>query len=230
MQPLSSAVQDHYAFQADTIRLREPLLRISYAGNVRWSRLSRICKSSVFASDHGGFFGNSGGWLVSIHHAARPVRVDLRPQNRRKYRRVPKRIELMYEIFEHTADLGLRVKAPDLEALFADAGRGLTSMIAANLEAIRPVRAVPLRVAGTRRDDLLFDWLSEILYLFESEHLLLSDFEVRLDDEGLQATARGEPLDESRHQLEHEVKAITYHGLKVEQTSDGWLAEVIVDI
>jgi SHS2 domain-containing protein len=136
----------------------------------------------------------------------------------------------MYEIFEHTADLGLRVKAPDLETLFADAGRGLTSMITANLEAIRPVREVSLRVADTRLDDLLFDWLSEILYLFESEHLLLSDFTVQLGDEGLQATARGEPLDDDRHQLEHEVKAITYHGLKVEQTPDGWLAEVIVDI
>lgn len=136
----------------------------------------------------------------------------------------------MYEIFEHTADLGLRVRAPDLEALFSDAARGLTSMIAANLDAIRPVREIPLRVVGDRRDDLLFDWLSEILYLFESEHLLLSEFAVQFDPDGLQATTRGEPLDDDRHQLEHEVKAITYHGLKVEQTDDGWLAEVIVDI
>jgi SHS2 domain-containing protein len=136
----------------------------------------------------------------------------------------------MYEIFEHTADLGLRVRAPDLETLFVDAGRGLTSIIAPNLEAVRPVREVPLCVTGGRRDDLLFDWLSEILYLFESEHLLLSEFTVQLNCNGLQATARGEPLDDGRHQLEHEVKAITYHGLKVERTPDGWLAEVIVDI
>lgn len=136
----------------------------------------------------------------------------------------------MYEIFEHTADLGLRIKSQNLESLFADAGRGLTSMIAANLEAIRPVREVSLRIEGTRRDDLLFDWLTEILYLFESERLLLNDFSLQFDEEGLQATARGEPLDEERHQLEHEVKAITYHELKVEQTPHGWLAEVIVDI
>ena len=136
----------------------------------------------------------------------------------------------MYETFEHTADLGLRIRAPDLKTLFADAGRGLTSIIAANLERIEPVCEIPLGVDGNRRDDLLFDWLNEILYLFESEHLLLSQFEVHFEVDGLQATARGEPFDESRHQLEHEVKAITYHGLKVEQTPDGWLAEVIVDI
>ncbi|HVA47728.1 MAG TPA: archease [Pirellulales bacterium] len=136
----------------------------------------------------------------------------------------------MYEIFEHTADLGLRIRAADLPTLFADAGRGLTSIIAANLDEIRPVTEVPLRVTGGRLDLILFDWLSEILYLFESEHLLLAQFDVRFADDVLQATAHGEPLDEARHQLEHEVKAITYHGLKVEPTPDGWLAEVIVDI
>ncbi|HEX5443419.1 MAG TPA: archease [Pirellulales bacterium] len=136
----------------------------------------------------------------------------------------------MYETFEHTADLGLRVRAPDLETLFIDAARGLTSMIAANLDAVRPVREIAFEVPGGRLDELLFDWLSEILYAFESEHLLLSQFEVQFGESGLTATARGELADEGRHQLEHEVKAITYHGLRVEQTPDGWLAEVIVDI
>ena len=136
----------------------------------------------------------------------------------------------MYETFEHTADLGLRVRAPDLPTLFADAGCGLTSMIAPNLDSIRPVREMHLHIAGNRRDDLLFDWLSEILYLFESERVLLAEFDVEVDAEGVRGTARGELVDESRHALEHEVKAITYHGLKVEETPDGWLAEVIVDI
>jgi SHS2 domain-containing protein len=56
-------------------------------------------------------------------------------------------------------------------------------------------------------------------------------FEVRVRDDGLSGTAWGEPLDPARHVLLHEVKAITYHELKVEPTPDsGWLAEVIVDI
>jgi SHS2 domain-containing protein len=136
----------------------------------------------------------------------------------------------MYEIFEHTADLGLRVVAADLETLFVDAACGLFSIIVANLDEVRLVREVEIRVAGTATDYLLFDWLSELLYLSESERLLLADFQVRLTDEGLVAMARGEPQDPTRHHLAHEVKAVTYHGLKVEQTSDGWLAEVILDI
>lgn len=136
----------------------------------------------------------------------------------------------MYETFEHTADLGLRVTAVDLPTLFAEAARGLSSIIVANLDEVRPVRQKEFAVAGEAKDDLLFDWLSEVLYAFEAERLLLSEFKVEINAAGLKATAQGEPLDAERHRLEHEVKAITYHGLKVEQTPDGWLAEVIVDI
>ena len=136
----------------------------------------------------------------------------------------------MYEHFEHTADLGLRVRASDLPSLFADAGRGLFAMFVDNPEEIQPVETVQFDIAGTDRDYLLFDWLNELLYTFESRHLLLGEFDVQITDQGLTATARGEPLNPARHQLGHEVKAITYHGLKLEQQPHGWLAEVIVDV
>ena len=136
----------------------------------------------------------------------------------------------MFEIFEHTADLGLRVRAEDRESLFAEAGRGLLSVIAAEPEQVRPSREVTIQIQGTELDYLLFDWLNELLFKFETERLLLVEFDVRITAEGLVATARGEPFDPERHELEHEVKAITYHQLKVEQTPQGWLAEVILDI
>jgi SHS2 domain-containing protein len=136
----------------------------------------------------------------------------------------------VYETFEHTADLGLRVKAADLESLFAEAGRGLFSMMVDNLEDVRPETTVQFDIPGTEPDYLLFDWLNELLYCFESRRLLLCEFVVRRDARGLKAEARGEPLDPKRHALSHEVKAITYHQLQVEQTADGWRAELIVDI
>jgi SHS2 domain-containing protein len=136
----------------------------------------------------------------------------------------------MYEIFEHTADLGLRVRACDLPGLFAEAGRGLASIAVANLDEVRPVQERTLSLEGNDREYLLFDWLTELLYIFDTEHLLLVDFEVQIEENRLEATCRGEPLDAARHLLDHEVKAITYHGLKVEQVEGGWQAEVIVDI
>lgn len=138
----------------------------------------------------------------------------------------------MYEVFEHTADVGIRCRASSLEELFADAGRGLFSVIVANLEAVRPVEALRIELTGLsgRLDDLLFDWLAELLYQFDTRRQLFSRFEVRLDNNRLDATAWGEPMDRTRHEMDREVKAITYHGLKVQRQADGWLAEVIVDI
>src|SRR5262245_13515832 len=136
----------------------------------------------------------------------------------------------MHEVFEHTADLGLRIRAADLEALFAEAATALFSVIVVDLGSVRPEKQVEIRLAADAPDMLLVDWLRELLFHFDGEHLLMSRFTVQLGGGGLHGTAWGEPLDRTRHQLEHEVKAITYHGLRLEQTSDGWLAEVIVDI
>jgi SHS2 domain-containing protein len=136
----------------------------------------------------------------------------------------------MYEVFEHTADLGLRIRAGDLKGLFEEAARALFSVIVVNFDDVRPVDEMTFEVEGARRDDLLRDWLAELLYAFHTRHLLLAQFDVDLDSAGLTATARGEPVDPVRHQIDAELKAVTYHGLKVEQQQEGWLAEVIVDV
>ena len=135
----------------------------------------------------------------------------------------------MYEFFDHTADLGLRVRSPDLPRLFEETALALFAAIVE-----QPPRGGTVvhefAVAGTRHDHLLFDWLSELLWRFESERVVFGEFAVELDAAGLHATARGEALDESRHRVWHEVKAVTYHGLKVEPDEGGFLAEIIVDI
>jgi SHS2 domain-containing protein len=136
----------------------------------------------------------------------------------------------MFETFEHTADLGLRARAADLDTLFAEMAQALFAAIVEHPAAIRPERRIDVRLDADAREFMLFDWLNELLYRFDTQHLVFSRFEARVSDVGLNGAAWGEPLDPARHGVGHEVKAITYHGLKVEQTNDGWLAEVIVDI
>jgi SHS2 domain-containing protein len=136
----------------------------------------------------------------------------------------------MHETFDHTADLGLRIKAPDVDTLFVEAAQALFETIVEDLATVRAEKRIEITLAGEDRAYLLFDWLNELLYHFDTEDLLLGRFEAHVADNGLTASAWGEPLDRTRHNLEHEVKAITYHGMRVEQTEDGWLAEVIVDI
>ena len=137
----------------------------------------------------------------------------------------------MYETFEHTADVGLRIRAATLDELLAEAAHGLYALIVPDQSSVRLATVYRIELAAEAPDLLLFDWLSELLYVYETRHLLLAAFEVHLAETRLTAICRGEPIDPARHVLDHEVKAITYHGLKVEHLPDGsWLAEVIVDI
>ena len=137
----------------------------------------------------------------------------------------------MYEVFEHTADVGLRIRASTLDQLLVDAGQGLFSLIVTNLAEVDRVCERSYRIDRGGDDDyLLFDWLSELLYAFESERLLFSSFLPRLKADRFEATCWGQPMDLERHVMNYEVKAVTYHGLTVSELDGQWLGEVILDI
>ncbi len=136
----------------------------------------------------------------------------------------------MFEFFDHTADLGLRITSPDLNTLFQEASQAMFTAVVEDLSTIEPKQQVEISIEGDEVDYLLFDWLTALLIRFDADHMLFGNFEVEVTPKGMTGKAWGELLDRSRHDIEHEVKAITYHGLLVEQNDDGWLAEIIVDI
>lgn len=137
----------------------------------------------------------------------------------------------MYEYFGHTADVGIRVQAASLPQLFEEAAQGLFGLMVENLEEVQPRERVPVQLpAQSAVEYLLFDWLSELIYLFDTRRLVCSRFAVRLSEAGLNGEAAGEPLDVARHRLRNEIKAVTYHQLAVRSTETGWEATVIVDI
>src|SRR5437870_2465107 len=105
----------------------------------------------------------------------------------------------MYEHFEHTADLGLRARAPDLPSLFVEAAQALFAAIVEDLSTVQPRRGVDLHLRGDDVEYLMFDWLKELLYHFDVEHMLFGRFEVHLKDGELTGSAWGEPLDRGRH-------------------------------
>jgi SHS2 domain-containing protein len=137
-----------------------------------------------------------------------------------------------FEVFEHTADVGLRVEAASLEGLFVQAAQGVFALVVENPDAIEARQSVAFDLAAENLEGLFVDWLRELIYRFETEHLLLREFNLRFSDENrrLHAECRGERADWSRHLPDNELKAVTYHGLRVEQTASGWEAEVIFDI
>ncbi len=136
----------------------------------------------------------------------------------------------MFETFEHTADLGLRIRAETLKGLFEEAGLALFSVIVVDPKTIRPKQSFSFEIQGTNKDELLLDWLCELLFTFSNKHVVLGRFDVDISDTGLKAAAWGETYNPDAHQIGEEVKAITYHGLKVEELEHHWIAEVIIDL
>src|SRR3954469_23268051 len=101
----------------------------------------------------------------------------------------------MFEHFEHTADLGIRVTAATLDELFVDAARGFFAAVVQDLETVQPTVRVEVALPVDQVEYLLFDWLKTLLYRFDVEHLLFGTFEAKVGPEGVQAVAWGEPLD-----------------------------------
>src|SRR2546425_10397967 len=100
-----------------------------------------------------------------------------------------------FEVFEHTADIGLRVEADSLELLFVEAARGLYSLMVEDPAAIEPREAVAIELEAEDLEGLFVDWLRELVFRSETEHWLFSEFRVKIDDarRRLRAECRGEP-------------------------------------
>lgn len=142
---------------------------------------------------------------------------------------------------EHTADLGMEVEAASLEELFQRAAAGTMALVRAaddgplarpSAEPPAPpaVRSVRIELDGDEADAaaLLVRWLRELLYLQEVAGFVYGDASFqRLDETGLRASVRPDP--NASRQI-RELKGVTYHGLEVERTDDGWRARVIFDI
>ncbi len=135
-----------------------------------------------------------------------------------------------FRILEHTADVGLEAYGGDLAQLFSNAACGMFSIISF-LKSIQPTRHISVTVTADCLEDLLVAWLSELLYLSSARQMFFSRFEItEIDQHHIQATAVGEPIDLSRHELSTEIKAVTYHQLKVAESNQIWTARFFFDI
>jgi SHS2 domain-containing protein len=135
-----------------------------------------------------------------------------------------------YRLLEHTADLGIKVWGADLKGLFINAASAMYDLIA-DISSIKPAISVDIKAEAQDKDELLKNWLSELLYYFHVKDMLFSEFTIsRLDDKGVVSTARGEKIDPARHGLKHEIKAVTFHNLKIEKEENKQTTEIIFDI
>lgn len=133
-----------------------------------------------------------------------------------------------FEIVESTADIGVRVRADDLETFFEDAARGMFHIICDEpVEGWPAAHEVALDAPDTAT--LLVDWLSELLYLFEVKKFFFQKAAFHsVGAAGLRATVSGTAF---RGELAGtEIKAVTYHLLEVARGAGGYETTVYFDL
>ena len=134
-----------------------------------------------------------------------------------------------FEIIGHTADIGIAAYGASLADAFANAARALFSLIVEpDIVSEKLYRDIELSAADD--ESLLVAWLNELIFIFDTEFLLFSRFDVTLSGGSLRARAYGEKVDTARHILKTGVKAATYHMLSVECGKDFCRVQVIFDI
>ncbi|MFB0520459.1 MAG: archease [Desulfatiglandales bacterium] len=135
-----------------------------------------------------------------------------------------------YRIIDHTADLGIIVKGPDVEHLFIHAAQAMTDLMVRRHVSDK-IFTRDVSVEGEDFPDLMVKWLGEILYLFEGEGLIVNSIEIKsIGPIQLQATLTLGRFEPERHQILREIKAVTYHQISVNKADDGWETRVIFDI
>ncbi len=142
----------------------------------------------------------------------------------------------MFKLVEHTADVALEISAESLESLFLETAAGFKAMVLED-SAILSETSRKVELAASELEDLLVQWLSELNYFITVHYWLaneVAEFSLQFSEAEnewkLQAEITGEPLDHDRHYIYFDIKAVTYHQMKITQTDGQFSTKVVFDI
>jgi SHS2 domain-containing protein len=131
---------------------------------------------------------------------------------------------------DHTADIRMEVRGRTMEELFSNAARGLTSLLVSRASGHAETE-IAVNLAGGDYEELLVDWLREILFQNEvRDFVLLEPRIVSLSETGIEARLEGRPVQPEQERPNREIKGVTYHGLSIEKTDRGYRARIVFDI
>ena len=120
---------------------------------------------------------------------------------------------MKYRLLEHTADALVEVYGKTLHERFENAAYAMFDQMT-DISKVKPKGELKITVKADTREQLLVDYLQELLFVNDAEDLVMCEFEVKTDGKKLESIVRGEKFDQSRHTKRSVVKGVTYHGLK----------------
>lgn len=137
----------------------------------------------------------------------------------------------MYKFLDNiaTADIAFEVENENLNQLFIEAAQALFEVMA-DLSTIEPKVEKVVELSAGSTDKLLFNWLSELVFLKDRDYFLFSKFKVEINQNELKARIKGENINPQKHKLIVDVKAVTYHSFYLKQENGLWKAQVVLDI
>ncbi len=139
-------------------------------------------------------------------------------------------VEKPFEVIDHTADIGIIAYGADIKQVFANAALGLFTLMADTDDFKEDIER-ELKLSAEDVEVLLVEWLNELIYIFDVEHIFFRRFEVdELTSTQIKARCFGEKVKTSQHKLKREIKAATYHMLKINKEDVGYKVQVIFDI
>lgn len=134
-----------------------------------------------------------------------------------------------FRLIEHTADIGLEIRAPDRKTVFETAGKGLFSIIT-DLSKVGTEETVEFDLDYTTDEDTLIDFLNELIYLNDAKQMLFKEFDIDISGSKLRVKAYGEKFNPDKHIINEQVKSATYHELEFSSDGNGYTARVILDV
>ena len=137
------------------------------------------------------------------------------------------------EYLDHPADVKFRVLGKTIEEAFEYAALAMFGAMI-DTDTVQPITTLDINLDADDCEGLLYDFLSELLYLFEVEEIVFGRFRVeRIKQRGdryhIRAHATGEAIDLDKHRFDVGVKAVTFHDMMIERTDAGYVVQVVVD-
>jgi protein archease len=136
-----------------------------------------------------------------------------------------------YRLTKHQSELAVRVTGESQADLFANSAYTLFDVMVMDVDKVETKERIPLEVEGTDRDDLMVNWMRELLYLYQGSGYLLREFLIReVKDTIVKAEVSGEKIDPDRHEIKQEIAAIAFHKSRMDKTGNHWTAHLIFEV
>ncbi|MDO5844549.1 MAG: archease [Methanocorpusculum sp.] len=137
---------------------------------------------------------------------------------------------MVFEELEHTADILMKISAPTLTELFSESGFALSKTLYGNYSEEEPSQSFEIEAKGDDLCETVVNFLSELLFITETEYLVPQSFELEADEKSVFGKVSGVSFDRAKHAGGIEVKGISYSGLTLTKTDTGFELQIIFDI